>query len=411
MKTELFIARRLALSGIGTRRSPALKVAVISTALSIAVMLLSISVVSGFRTQIRDRITGFDAHISLYPAMQYEEDSPVVEYTPGLREFLNSRPYIKRADLMVTAPVLLKTSDSFKGLYMRGVERDYDFSFLKSNLVSGSVLNPMRPLDIMVSQSAADKLGVHAGDSLNLFMSDELKARKVRVSGVFNTHFDSYDQYFAYGSAAMVRQLTGLDSLQGSAIEIMTEDFDRLPEHNSRLIADLNSAIRKGQVTQNFQSATALDKGGHYFAWLDLLDVNVWVILALMCAVAVFTLISGMLVIILERIRFIGVMRSLGATRRQIRNVFILLAIRIGLRGMLTGGGVALALILVQKYTRLIPLDPEAYYIDFVPVSLEPLHFIAVFAGFTALTWLALILPSQFAGRIKPAETLRFDNE
>lgn len=373
-------------------------------------MLLSISVVSGFRSQIREKITGFDAHISLYPAMQYEDDLAVIEYTPELREFLKSRPYITRADLMVTAPVLLKTPESFKGLYMRGVERDYDFSFLQENLASGTVMNPARSQEIMVSQSAADKLGIAAGDSLNLFMSDELKARKIKVSGIFNTHFDSYDQFFAYGSASLMRELTGLDSLQGSAIEIMTDDFNRLQQNNARLIADLNSAISSGKVNQNFQSTTAVEKGGHYFAWLDLLDVNVWVILTLMCAVAVFTLISGMLVIIMERIRFIGVMKSLGATRAQIRKVFILLAIRIGLKGMLIGGGAALALILLQKYTRFIPLDPEAYYIDFVPVSLDALHFIAVFVGFTLITWLSLILPSQFAGRIKPAQTLRFED-
>lgn len=410
MRTELFIARRLTLSDTGARRSPALRVAVISTALSIAVMLLSISVVSGFRTQIRDKITGFDAHISLYPSVRYESDPHVIEYTPALRDFLKSRPYIKRADLMVTAPVLLKTPESFKGLYMRGVEAGYDFSFLKANMTSGSVMNPLRHMEIMISQAAAVKLGIGAGDSLNLFMSDELKARKVKVSGIFDTHFGTYDQFFAYGSASLVRELTGLDSLQGSAIEIMTDDFSRLTNYQDMLISDLDKAIRDGEVTQSFQSASALEKGGHYFAWLDLLDVNVWVILSLMSAVAVFTLISGMLVIILEHIRFIGVMKSLGATRRQIRNVFILLAIRIGLKGMAIGGGTALALILVQKHTRLIPLDPEAYYIDFVPVSLDPLHFAGVFAGFTLISWLALILPSQFAGRIRPAETLRFEN-
>lgn len=410
MNTSLYIARRLALSGSGSKQSPALRVAVISTALSIAVMLLSISVVRGFREQIRDKITGFDAHISLYPSVQYEEDSPVVEYTPELKEFLDSRPYINRADLILAAPVLLKTPQSFKGLYIRGVEPDYDFSFLQKNLTQGTVPAPGHKYEVLISSASADKLGVGSGDSINLFMADDMKARKVKVAGVFNTHFDSYDQFFTFGPSSLVRELTGLDTLQGSAIDITTADFAQLRQNNRQLISDLNAAIRSGKVNQNFQSLTALDKGGHYFAWLDLLDVNVWVILSLMSAVAVFTLISGMLVIIMERIRFIGVMRSIGATRRQIRDVFILLAIRIGLRGMLWGGGAALLLIVLQKYTRFIPLDPDAYYIDFVPVSLEPLPFLGVFAGFTLITWLALILPSQFAGRIKPVETLRFES-
>ena len=267
MNTSLYIARRLTLSGSGAKQSPALRVAVISTALSIAVMLLSISVVRGFREQIRDKITGFDAHISLYPSVQYEEDSPVVEYTPELKEFLDSRPYINRADLILAAPVLLKTPQSFKGLYIRGVEPDYDFSFLQKNLTQGTVPAPGHKYEVLISSASADKLGVGSGDSLNLFMADDMKARKVKVAGVFNTHFDSYDQFFTFGPSSLVRELTGLDTLQGSAIDITTADFAQLRQNNRQLISDLNAAIRSGKVNQNFQSLTALDKGGHYFGW------------------------------------------------------------------------------------------------------------------------------------------------
>ncbi|MCM1318829.1 MAG: FtsX-like permease family protein [Muribaculaceae bacterium] len=407
MNTTRYIAQKLSLSSSGKKSSPAIKVAIISTALSMAIMLLAVSVVGGFRREIRNKVTGFDAHISLYPTLQYDTDSPIISYTPELQKFLHSKPYIKRADLLITTPVMLKTNKSFKGLYMRGVEKDYDFTFLRKNLVEGST--PVGKADVIISKNSADKIGAHAGDSVNLYMSDDLKARKVRVAGIFNTHFDSYDRYFAYGTAPLVRELTKLDTLQGATVEITTDNLDRVPEYNAMLIDDLNKAIIDGTVNQSIRSMTVQQKGAHYFAWLDLLDINVWVILSLMTAVALFTLISGMLILILEKIRFIGVMRALGTTRRQLRNIFVLLAVRVAFIGMLIGGILAIAIIVLQHYTHFIPLNAEAYYIDFVPVSLDWLPLVCVPIAFIIITWIALILPSQLAGRIRPTRTLRFE--
>ncbi|MCM1006156.1 MAG: FtsX-like permease family protein [Prevotella sp.] len=407
MSTSSYIARKLSLSSSDRKSSPAIKVAVISTALSMAVMLLAVSVVGGFRREIRNKVTGFDSHISIYPTVQFEEDETVVNYTPELRNLLKEQPYMKRADLLVTAPVLIKTDKSFKGLYMKGVEPNYDFSFIKNNLVSGSL--PADTLDILVSTATANKLGVNASDSVNLFMSNDLRARKVKVAGIFNTHFESYDSFFAYATAPLVRNLTGLDSMQGASIEVTTDNIDNVELYNENLVNTLNKAINAGKIYQSLATVTVQQKDSHFFAWLDLLDINVWVILTLMTLVALFTLISGMLILILEKIRFIGVMRAIGARRSHVRNVFILLAVRVALIGMLIGGVLAIGLIVLQDRTHFIPLDPEAYYIDFVPVSLDPRPLVAVPCTFIILIWLALILPSQLAGRIRPTRTLRFE--
>lgn len=409
MKSELFIARHLTLSDTGHKSSPALKVAVIATALSVAIMLLAVSVVSGFRREIRNKITGFDAHISLYPNASDTDEIPIINYTPELRKFIESRPYVERADLIITAPVLLKTESSFKGLYMRGVKSDYDLSFLDSNLTGGSIFKTDHPDQILISESVANKLGINAGDSLNIYTGEDLKARRVRISGIYNTHFMAYDQYFAYAPSELVHQLTGTDSHTGSSIDIKTPDFDNVKDYNELLIKEIRKAYKDKTIAQNLVSRTIIDKGNNYFAWLDMLDVNVWVILTLMSLVAIFTLISGMLIIILEKIRFIGVMRSIGASRRQLHRIFVLLALRICLIGMLIGGFTAIALIIIQDKTHFIPLDPEAYYIDFVPVSLSPVLIGMVLAGFTIITYISLILPARFAGRIKPTETLRFE--
>lgn len=316
---------------------------------------------------------------------------------------------------MVTAPVLLKTPDAFKGLYLKGITPDYDMSFLQANLAAGhtprySDKNNTK-YDIIISQATADKLGVAPSDSINLYLvSDNLRARRVQIAGIFNTHFNAYDSYFAIASADLVQEIADIDADKGSGIDIVTTDFDRLPQYTDRLISDLNAEITAGRIHQNFHLTTALDKGVNYFAWLDLLDTNVWVILILMTIVAAFTLISGMLIIILEKVRLIGVLKAIGATKRCIRNIFILLAIRIAIIGLLIGNCVALAIIILQKHTHIIPLDADAYYMDFVPVNLNPIHFIAVNMAFIIVIYLSLILPSQFAARIKPADTLRFES-
>ena len=407
MKTSVYIARHLSLSGQGHKSSPAIKVAVISTALSMAIMLLAVSVVGGFRREIRDKVTGFDAHISLYPSPYIDDDASVLQYTPELRNILTSLSWVRRADAIVTAPVLVKTPSSFKGLYLRGVEPDYDYSFLKENLTQGTVPAKNAEHEILISASAATKLGVEAGDSINLFVSDELKARRVKVCGVFNTRFESYDRYFAYSPARLVRNLVGLEPTQATGIDIKTDDVEQVDVYNSDLMARLNRAIDTGELQQSLRTLTVKQKGGHYFAWLDLLDVNVWVILALMSAVALFTLVCGMLILILEKLRLIGVMRALGANRGLVRGVFVLLALRVALIGILIGGVLAIGLILTQHYTRFIPLDAEAYYIDFVPVSIAPAPLIAVPCAFALISVLVLLLPSQVAARVWPVSALR----
>lgn len=377
-------------------------------------MLIAVCIINGFRSEIKTKITGFDAHISLYPAIHYEEDSPVITYTRELKNFLNTRPYIKQAGLLATAPVLLKTKNAFKGLYMRGVTPDYDLSFIKSTLIEGKIPpradNNSGKEDIIISLATANKLGVSTGDSINMYLvSDNIRARKVRIAGIFNTHFNAYDQYFAYSSAEVIQDLTALTKDQGSAIDIVTTDFSKLPEITDILINDLNREITNGNIHQNFQITTALEKGAGYFAWLDLLDTNVWVILVLMTIVAAFTLISGMLIIILEKVRLIGVLKALGASKKTIKRIFILLAIRIGLIGLVIGNSIALTIMLIQKYTHCIPLDADAYYMDFVPVNINPLHILIINAAFIAAIYLSLILPSRFAAKITPANTLRFE--
>ncbi len=401
------------MSESGGKSSPAVKVAIISVALSICIMLLAVSVVQGFRREIRDKITGFDAHVTLYANM---EDSPKgsIVRDAALDSALRRLPFVTRIDYIASAPVLLKTKQAFKGVYMRGVDTGFDYSFLSSHLMAGRQPDRKKPAgsmrEILVSRSTARKLTLHPGDTVNTYLvSDELRARPMIVSGIFDTHFDAYDDYYIYGDIDVVQQMSGVSPEDISAVEITTADFSRLDEYLPQLTYALNNAIDQGEINQSFRLSTVLGQGANYFAWLDLLDTNVAIILVLMTLVAMFTLISGMLIIILEKVRFIGVMRALGLSRHKLRRIFVLLAVRIGLTGLLIGNGVALLIISLQYFFHFIPLDASAYFIDFVPVSLAPMPLVYINLAFVCAIYLVLILPSQMAGRIRPSESMRFD--
>ncbi len=404
----------MSMSVSGGKSAPAVKVAIVSVALSIIIMLMAVGIVQGFRMEIRDRVTGFDSHITLLPETDEYTQTTTIDFTPGLDSLLMAQPGVRSVDLTASTPILLKTRGAFKGLYLRGVPHDYDFGFLQSSLTEGNVprFNPdsAKSDKILLSKATASKLSLSAGDTVNAYLvADEIRARPLVVSGIFDTHFDAYDNYYAYGDLRLVQKLTHIGSNEGSSIEIDTDNFDRIPHTAQQIIDALDHAIDNESVNQGFSISTTLEKGANYFAWLDLLDTNVWVILTLMTLVAAFTLISGMLIIILEKVQFIGVMKAIGTSRRQIRRIFVLLAIRIGLTGLLAGNAIALILMLAQHYLRIIPLNPSAYYIDFVPVCISPAAILSINAGFIAVIYLVLILPSQLAGRIRPAESMRFE--
>ena len=246
------------------------------------------------------------------------------------------------------------------------------------------------------------------GDKVDTyFMSNDIRVRPLKVAGIFNSHFDSYDDIYVYGDLSLIQHLGGISGDQGTMLSIHTDDFNRVTEYSERLHNTLLEAMANGTVYRYYGVDNAYIQGQGYFHWLDLLDTNVVVILTLMAFVAVVTLISGMLIIIIDKKRFIGLIRSLGASVKATRKVFLYLAMRVGLLGMLIGNVVALGVLMAEDKWHFLPLDAEAYYIDFVPVELGWLPVLLLNAGVVLLIWLSLILPSRFVAKIPPAETMR----
>lgn len=410
MNYSFFIARRLSLSSGGKRKAPAVGVAVAAVALSVAVMLASISIVLGFKKEIRDKVIGFNSHISLYVSPTSPNEDNIMTLTPSLKEELNKLPFITDFYLQAAIPAILKTDSDFKGVYLKGLSGSSMTKFLDKNIEEGKIIdfeNTDNKNKVIISRKAADQLNLKTGDKINTyFISEDLRVRKLEIAGIFNSHFDQYDDVLMFGSLSLIQQLGDIDNNQGTSLMIDTDDFDNVNDYTLQLQRHLNEALADGRLYRLYRTDNALSQGINYFSWLSLLDTNVAVVLVLMMIVGCITLISGMLIIIIEKTRFIGVMKALGTPTVKVREIFIWLAMRIVFWGILIGNGVMLILLYIQGKTHFIPLDADSYYIDYVPVVLSYQNILLLNLGVFIITYLVLILPSRFVARISPATTL-----
>lgn len=413
MNYPLYLARKLSLSSGGRKSSPAIRVAVTAVALSVAVMLAAIAIILGFKREIRDKVIGFNSHISLYAIPTDPNDDNLITLTPTLKSILESKEYISSYSLEASIPAILKTPDNFKGVYLKSTEGDAIRKFLKTNITEGKLPDYDKKSNnekIVISKKAADQLMLEVGDKIDTyFMTGGIRVRRLEIAAIFNSHFDTYDDVLIYGAMPLIQSLGDLSAKQGTAVAIGVTDFNNLDNDAADLSNTLTEALAGGLLYRFYRVDTATNQGANYFRWLQLLDTNVIVILSLMTIVAVVTLISGMLIIILDKKNFIGLVRSMGATVKGVRKVFIYMAMRIAIFGLLIGNILALTLLWAQHKWHFIPLDADAYYIDFVPVELNLPSILILNAVTLLIIYLCLILPSWFASRISPAETMRYE--
>ncbi len=413
MNYPLFIARRLSLSAGGKKKAPAVTVAVTAVALSVAVMLASVAIVLGFKQEIRDKVVGFNGHITLYVAPADQDDDNVISITPSLKKELSALTFDTDYSLKAAIPAILKTQSDFKGVYLKGLCGKTTTDFIESNLEEGEMADfslPENKMKVVISRIAANQLGLKAGDKIDTyFISDDVRVRRLEIVGVFNSHFDQYDDVMVYGSLPLVQQLGQIGEDQGTYIQISTDDFDKIQDYTLQLQTALNTAVAEGRLFRLYRTDNVLNQGLGFFSWLSLLDTNVVVVLVLMMIVGCVTLVSGMLIIIIEKKRFIGIMKAMGAPTSKVSRIFVFLAVRIALWGLLIGNVMALGLLYVQEKTHMLPLDADSYYIDFVPVSISWVSIVLLNIGVMAVTYLVLILPSRFVSGISPAETMRYE--
>lgn len=413
MNYPLFIARRLSVSSGGRKKAPAVTVAVVAVALSVAVMLASIAIVMGFKNEIRNKLIGFNGHITLFAVPLNQDDDNLITLTPSLKEELNSLPFINDYSSQAAIPAILKTPSDFKGVYLKGLNGKTTADFIAQNIDEGEIVDFNKEENknkVVISRIAANQLKLKAGDKIDTyFISDDIRVRRLDIVGIYNSHFDQYDDVMIFGSLPLVRQLGGIEEDQGTYLQITTDNFDKIEDYTYAIQQHLNNAYSDGRIFRFYRTENVLKQGIGFFSWLSLLDTNVIVILVLMMTVGCVTLVSGMLIIILEKKRFIGLMRSIGAPVGKIRKVFIYIAVRIAFIGLLIGNALMLTFLYCQDKYHFLPLDADSYYIDFVPVHLSWLAVVILNIGVLIVTYLVLVLPSRFVAGISPAETMRYE--
>lgn len=409
MKTELFIAGRLRLSpGDGQRRSPAVGIAVGGVALAVAVMIITIAVVSGFKSGIREKVMGFNAAITLAAVPELSDSLPLVSLQPQLSEAISEACPGASVARVLTQPTILKTPEQFAGVNLVAYDEGHDFAFERSNLLEGTL--PEKPTDLLISRDTAGKLGLKPGDKLDacFFLDNGLKMRRLTVSGIYSSNFGDYDRLTAYVPFAMLQRLRRITEGGADRIELRGIAMDSVQTAATTLHARLLPLYDNLQLTAPMSLLTVFDAGAMYFNWLALLDANVVVILIIMALVSGFTLISCVFILILQRVRMIGILKSFGATNRQVRRIFELLGVKVVLPGMLYGNIVGLGIVFAQWKWHLLPLDPEAYYLAYVPMQLTITQILAVNLGALLLAALLLLVPATMVSRISPATTMRY---
>ena len=394
--------------------SPAIKIAVAGVALGLTAMILSVCIVVGFKKEIRDKIIGFGSHIQITSfENNISYDSYPIRLTENLTSDIQNKPDIKHVEAYATIPGIIKTDSEFQGIVLKGVGNDYDWSFFQKNMVEGSIIEPSDTSSTnqaILSQYIANRLHLKLGDDfLCYFILDEstIKARKFVISGIYSTNFEDYDKLFVVTNINLVQRIRGWEEDQVSGIEVLVDDYNRLAEIKRNLFYDLAST-QDGDGNAMFCRSVE-EMNPMIFGWLSLLDMNVWVIIILMVAVSGFTMISGLLIIILERTNMIGILKAVGARNYSIRKVFLYISSFLILKGMLWGNIIALAICILQKYFGLIKLDPSTYYVTEMPVYINPIYIILINIGALIVSMAMMIGPSYLIARISPAKSIKFE--
>jgi lipoprotein-releasing system permease protein len=376
-------------------------------------MIITVSVVFGFKHTIRDKVVGFGSHIQVENYMAQQLSAPVpISISDSLMKVMKQLPGIRHVERYALTQGILKTDDDFLGVAFKGVGSDYDTTFLSEHIVEGEMpkfSDGQSKYPLLISRMMADKLRLKAGEKVYAYFigNDDVRARKFTITGIYETNMTQFDQSLCFTDYNVPIRLNGWEPDQCSGAELLVDDFDQLDQVAEEVVGKVNRRTDKyGAI---ITSQTIREAHPHVFQWLELLDINVWIILALMICVAGFTMISGLLIIILERTQMIGILKALGMRNKTVRHTFLWFAAFIIGRGMLVGDIIGIGLVVLQQQTGFIHLDPSSYYVDTAPMELN-IPIIVLLNVVTLLVSLfVLIAPSFLISHIHPARSMRYE--
>jgi lipoprotein-releasing system permease protein len=407
---ELFIAKRI-IAGKEHKNSissPIIKIAIVAITLGIAIMLIAVAVSSGFQQKIRAKIAGFKGHIQI---TNYDNNNSDVSTVPIL---LNQDFYptfkgiegIKKVQPYINKGGILRTPNDFQGIVFKGVNSDYDFSFFKEFLVEGKLPNYDQPRnrEVLISKTIADRLQLKLNDTLQAWFesatSTGFKMRKPVIAGIYDTGFEEFDNAIIVGDLKEVQRINKWKENEVGGFEVLLDDFDLLKEKGDQVYSNIGATLNSNTIIDNYPAI---------FEWVKLFDNNVWFIIAIMVVIAGINMITALLVLILERVQMVGILKTLGSSNWEIQKVFLYNASYLILRGLLFGNLIGLGLLLIQKFFKIIELNPETYYVSTVPVNINILHFVLLNLGTLVLCLVMLIIPSMIVSKIHPSKSIKFE--
>lgn len=414
MNLELFIAKKITINnkGEGNISHPIISIAKISIALGICIMILAVAIVTGFKSEITNKVIGFGSHIQIsnYDNNSSFETQPIDKNLIS-KEKIESLPGVAHLQSFATKPGILKTKSEIQGVVLNGIEKDFDWSFFKSHLVDGNIINVQdsaKSNEILISKKLSQLLHLKIGDKLSVyFIQQPPRERRFTISGIFNTGMEEFDKLFLICDMRHIQKLNDWTENQVSGYEIFIENFDDLEYIEQQVRGITASAFTEDGA--GLKVRTIVRKYPQIFSWLDMLDVNVWIILSLMVLVAGFNMISGLLIIILEKTNMIGILKALGTPNWSVRKIFLYQSSMIIGKGMFWGNIVGILFCLLQHHFQIIPLDPTNYYVDTVPINLKVSHLILLNIGSLIITVSMLLIPSYLITKITPAKAIQFD--
>jgi len=408
LNASSFIARRITSKGKQNLAGPAVRISILAIALGLAVMIISIAVLNGFQFNIREKVTGFAAHIQIdnFDANTSYEQAPISSDQPFVK-VIEDNPEVKHIQEFALKAGIIKTEDQMQGVILKGVGPDFDWAFFRENLVDGNI-NPVSDTgisnDILISRMIANKLMLHSGDDVRMyFISGEQaqpRGRKFQVAGIYETGLEEFDRSYIIGDLRHVQKLNSWNADQVSGFEIFVKDFSKVQRIGDWVYHEIG---------YNLNSQTVIDLYPQIFDWLRLMDMNVIIILVLMVVVAGITMISTLLILILDRTVMIGILKAMGMRNRQVRRLFMINSIYIISRGLAWGNLAGLTLCFLQWYFKVIPLDQASYYMSYVPIRLPLLQVLAINAGTFIVCLGILVIPGIVVSKITPIKAIRFD--
>jgi len=413
LKTEFFIARRLTFAKESDKNfsRPIVNIAVFGISLGLAVMILSISIITGFKNEIRDKIVGFGSHVQVvnYDNNLSYETAPI-RRNDGYYQLIKEMPSIKNIQAFATKAGIIKTETELHGIVLKGIDKDFNWEFFKKNLILGdtiSIEDSTRSNDILISETVSKLLNLNIGDNATtFFIQQPPRMRKFTVKGSYRTGMEDFDKIFVICDIKHIQRLNDWTPDMISGYEVLVKDIHTIENAHQEIENLVGYDFFEDGM--RLKVISIKDKYKQIFDWLSLLDMNVWIILIVMLSVSLVNMISGLLILILDKINMIGILKAIGGQNSQIRRIFIYQGLFLILKGLLWGNTIGLGIAIFQKYTQILKLDPASYYICTVPINLDFQLIALLNIAFLLITFAMLIFPAMIISKISPDKTIKF---